>query len=171
MTKKITKVICFFVALIMCAGVMCACNKNDDDFRNPRNGEPEAGEFYTLQEAYDNGWLSKGDLRNISYHKTGDGQRKGFRPTPKNPEMLSAETELAIKEDWAKYLMRGNSELEAVADGIFIRAYYGIYEGLIAVYIEDMYYEFPDVICKDSVGGIEFKYGNTNTIKVWKSIE
>ena len=72
MIKRLTKLICVVLALVTCAGIMCACNKNDDDFRNPRNGEPEAGEFYTLQQAYDNGWLSKFDLLNIAYHKTGD---------------------------------------------------------------------------------------------------
>ena len=62
--SKIRKSLIVGVVLIMCVGILCACN-NGDDFRNPINGEPEAGEFYTLQEAFDNGWLSRGDLRNI----------------------------------------------------------------------------------------------------------
>ena len=164
--SKIRKSLIVGVVLIMCVGILCACN-NGDDFRNPINGEPEAGEFYTLQEAFDNGWLSRGDLRNIAYHRTGDGQRKGFKPTPKNPEVLSAETELAIKEAHAANL-RESGTLEAVTDGVTIIAYYGIYNEMIAVLIDAIYYAHPSVECFETVGNIKFEYDNPNFIRLWK---
>ena len=166
MIKRLTKLICVVLALVTCGGIMCACNKNDDDFRNLRNGEPEAGEFYTLQEAYDNGWLSKGDLRNIAYHKTGDGQRKGFKPTPKSPEILSAETELAIKQDWANSLRKQGTE-NAVADDVTIHHYYGMYDGLVAIFITSRSAMYLDVIVEKNIGGVKFTYGNSNQILVW----
>ena len=170
-TAKIsTKIIALVTVLIICltglALIMTACN-NDDDFRNPRNGEPEAGEFYTLQQAYDNGWLSKGDLRNIAYHKTGDGQRKGFKPTPKNPETLSAETELALKEDWANRLRDTGTE-NAVADGVTIHYYYGTYDGLVAIFVSDRYSKHFQVINEENIDGVKFKYTDSNEILVWK---
>ena len=157
MRKKLTKLICLGIVLVMCVGILCACNKNDDDFRNPRNGEPKAGEFYTLQQAYDNGWLSKGDLRNIAYHKTGDGQRKGFTPTPKDPETLSAETELAIKEDWTRLLREQGTE-NAVADDVTIHNYYGIYDGLVAVFVSDNYSGGVGTFFEIYIGGVAFNY-------------
>ena len=170
MIKKLTKLISMGVVLIMCVGILCACNKNDDDFRNPRNGEPQAGEFYTLQQAYDNGWLSKGDLRNIAYYWGGSGQRKGFKPTPKDPEELSAETELAIKEDRAHRLREQGTE-NAVADGVRITNYFGSYDGLVAVLIYDNYSGGADVIVEKYVGGVKFMYPNSNQILVWAQRE
>ncbi len=71
--SKIRKSLIVGVVLIMCVGILCACN-NGDDFRNPINGEPKAGEFYTLQEAFDNGWGF------AEYSVSQDGRRteKGF---------------------------------------------------------------------------------------------
>ncbi|MCM1306401.1 MAG: hypothetical protein NC037_02550 [Bacteroides sp.] len=169
MKKKLIKIICFGLALIMSVGILCACN-NDDDFRNPRNGEPEAGEFYTLQQAYDNGWLSKGDLRNIAYYWSGGGQRKGFKPTPKNPETLSPETELAIKEDRAENLHESGTE-EAVADGVKITNYFGTYDGLVAVFVYDNYSGYSTALTQKQIGGVSFKYYDSNQILVWKSNE
>ena len=166
--SKIRKSLIVGVVLIMCVGILCACN-NGDDFRNPINGEPKAGEFYTLQEAFDNGWLSRGDLRNIAYHRTGDGQKKGFKPTPKNPEVLSAETELAIKEAYAANL-RERGILEAVADGVGVNNYFGIYNDLVTVFIYDKYSGYADVILNQTIGGIKFTYNNSNEIIVWKQI-
>lgn len=157
---KLRKNIIYIVLIIiLCFFTMCSCNIGDD-FRNPINGEPEAGEFYTLQEAFDNGWLSRGDLRNIAYHRTGDGQRKGFKPTPKNPEVLSVETELAIKEAHAdKYI---DEPLETIR----IRGYYGIYNGLVAVSITGGEWDYPDVTYEVNIGGIIFY--NIFKIKLWK---
>ena len=166
MKKNLIKLICLCLALVTCVGILCACNKNDDSFRNPRNDEPEAGEFYTLQQAYDNGWLSKGDLRNIAYHKTGDGQRKGFTPTPKAPETLSAETELAIKEDRANRLREQGTE-NAVADGVYITNYFGSYDGLVAIFVYDAYSGYACAIVNKTVGGVKFKYYDSNQILVW----
>ena len=169
MRKASTKLICLTIVLIMCAGILCACN-NDDDFRNARNGEPEAGEFYTLQEAYDNGWLSKGDLRNIAYYLSGSGQRKGFKPTPKDPEELSAATELAVKEDWAKYLREKGTE-NAVADGVMIKNYFGTYDGLVAVFVYDSYSGYSCAMVEKSVGGVKYTYYDSNQILVWAQRE
>ena len=170
MRKKLTKLICLGIVLVMCVGILCACNKNDDNFRNPRNGEPQAGEFYTLQRAYDNGWLSKGDLRNIAYYLRGDGQRKGFKPTPKTPETLSAETELAIKEDRANRLREQGTE-NAVADGVDITNYFGSYDGLVAIFVYDAYSGYADAIVNKTVGGVKFKYYDSNQILVWAQRE
>ena len=168
MRTNLIKVICLCVVIIMCVSIFCACN-NDDDYRNPRNGEPEAGEFYTLQEAYDNGWLSKGDLRNIAYYYAGDGQRKGFKPTPKNPETLSAETELAIKEDWAQKLKSNNDNMlpdwvSEDLENLIIKGYYGTFNGLVAIMKQEIYFTYIKEIY---VGGIKFEFPS-NVIEIWK---
>ena len=159
--KLISKIICLGVVLVMALGIFCACDK-DDNFRNPKNGEPTSGEFYSLQTAYDNGWISKGDLRNIAYYYAGDAQKKGFKPTPITPESLSAETELAIKESFLQFWGKEDISL------IVIRDYYGEYNGFIAMII---YYSGPHnpVACKETVGGISFEYSTPiTTIQLWR---
>lgn len=163
---KLRKNIIYIVLIIiLCFFTMCSCNIGDD-FRNPINGEPEAGKFYSLQEAFDNGWLSRGDLRNIAYHRTGDGQRKGFKPTPKNPETLSAETESAIKEYWAEQHMDDEFYSQIIS-----LSYYGKYNGLIVAFIKTGAQAFC-VIVEEEIGGIKFQYPDgTHKIYVWKPIE
>ena len=95
--KSILKKLCIIgvlSVLIMCAVLLCACNMRD--YRNPRNGEPESGVCYSLQTAYENGWLSKVDLQNIAYYHNvplydpfGESLIKGFKPTLRTPEALS----------------------------------------------------------------------------------
>ena len=163
--RLISKILCLGFVLIMGLGILCACDK-EDNFRNPKNGEPTSGEFYTLQVAYDNGWLSKGDLRNIAYYYAGDAQKKGFKPTPKIPETLSHETELAIRE--SNLYSRWDDSKVAI-DDIVIRGYYGEYNGLIAVIVHNNSAYYPAVVYEVTVGGIKFSFGSPGTvIELWK---
>lgn len=165
--KKIgLNIVCIGVVLTMCLGVFCACNCGEDDFRNPIIGEPVDGEFYSLKEAYDHGWISKADLRNIAYHKTGDAQNNCFVHTSKNPETLAAETEYAIKTAWLS--KAGTVSSSQSLEDIEITGYYGVYNDLIAVLIRG-YADFPAVIYTETIDGIEFTYGDMNTIKLWKN--
>ena len=133
--KFIGKILCLALVLVFGLGILCACD-NDDKFRNPKNGEPTSGEFYYLEYAYDHGWLSKGDLRNIAYHYAGDAQKKGFKPTPITP--LSPETELAIKE--ARLQETLPSHPDAVIDDFEIQGYFGTYSGFVAIFLRDYSY-------------------------------
>ncbi|MDE5600874.1 MAG: hypothetical protein K2J16_00045 [Clostridia bacterium] len=164
--KFLSRILCLGLVVSMALGILCACDK-DDDFRNPQNGEPTLGEFYDLQTAYDNGWLSKGDLRNIAYHYADDAQKKGFKPTPKNPDMLSEETALAIKESYIKPYQE--SRPDSNANDVPIDGYYGTYNGLVAVYIR--YGGAYCVVTEKNIGGIEFVFPDSHEILVWKSNE
>ena len=158
------KMICLGVVLVMALGILCACDK-DDNYRNPKNGEPIQGEFYGLQEAYDNGWISVGDLRNIAYHYAGDAQKKGFKPTPITP--LSPETELAIKESRLQEIIERYPD--TVADDIKIDGYFGTYNGFVAIFLSGDYLYYAAVVKKVNTGGIEFVYPNSREILVWKT--
>ena len=63
------------------------------------------GTFYTLQEAYDNGWLNQEQLLSIAYYHQGtEGNEElmgeNYTPIPKTPDMLSEELELEIKQKY-----------------------------------------------------------------------
>lgn len=165
--NAIIKIVLLIASFVMCMGLLYGCDDNDD-FRNKRKGDPEVGEFYTLKYAFDNGWLSIRDLRSIAFHKTGDAQKEGFVPTPKDPEELDPETELAIKTDYAKILKEHDEGSENIADTITISSYYGIYDGLIAIIIDCPLIAYLDVISEEVIGGIVFRYGSSNTIWLYK---
>lgn len=169
MTSKIKKLIYILLVLIMCAGVLCACN--DDDYRNPRNGEPIGGEFYTIDKAYENGWLSKGDLRNIAYYLNRESQDKDFKPAPKNPENLSEILKLIIREDGAIYYRNNGSYPEAVANDICITGYFGKYSDMYAMTLGVVYDAVPDVMTTKYVDGIKFVYPYPDIVLLWKQTE
>lgn len=90
-----------------------ACNKNDQLNKDPEPSyENIAGEFYTLQEAYDSNLITVNDLMHISYYQSGEvykveqgadyhdpenRQKIDFTPTVALP-VLDSETEEHIKK-------------------------------------------------------------------------
>ena len=50
----------------------------------------------------------------------------------------------------------------------FVQVYYGVYGGAVPVMMNGMV-AFPDIVTEEEVAGFHFKYGNTNTIKIWKN--
>ena len=162
--SKIRKSLIVGVVLIMCVGILCACN-NGDDFRNPINGEPKAGEFYTLQEAFDNGWLSRYQLKSIAYHHAqvhSDPKLYGnFKPIAINPQNLPKNIENRIKQNYLTAFL--NEVPSASIEGIEISSYYGIYDNCIIVEMIDKYYVSDlQIDEKIEIGGVAFyNYGHT----------
>ena len=130
------------LTLFSCAG----CGEGEPQAIVP----PPTGVFYTLKEAYDSGWLTKKDVRSIVYYYQGGDE--GFTPKKKDPEVLSAETELILKQ---AYLQTELKEPNISLDYVKIYNYYGTYNGMIAVHIWDVYccYDFY-FHSKYDVGGI-----------------
>ena len=84
--------------------------------------ERKHGEFYTLQEAYDNGLLTKENLEEIACY---------VNDQLKYPEELDSKVEKKIKNDMA-YEIR-HAEIKPIEnakpEGIYVVAYYGNYSG------------------------------------------
>jgi len=121
------------------------------------------GMFRTLQEAYDEGLLTAQDLQTIAnYHAN------GTLPAGE----LSTEIASAIKELAAKNMRE--SELTPVEDAkaadFSIIRYYGVYNGSVALMINDPYHEYPaeDLDINETIAGVLFHYTNPNRIIVWK---
>lgn len=154
----IKKLICFFVLLtILFSFTACAPQKR--------------GEFYTLQEAYDQGLLTVDDLKNIAYHLNGESPDESFVPTPKNPQTLSAATEKAIKETKA-YDYRNDTispKKDVKPNGFRIVKYLGTYNNSLAIMIESNYYVHTCAEWIDTVEGVSFNYGYGNYIVIFKA--
>lgn len=132
------------------------------------------GTFYTLQEAYDNGWLTQADVMSIAYyHNRGriyneEMMSEEYEPVPKTPEVLSELTELKIKSAAAKEYREIYNMQYAEADGFRITQYYGTYGKCVAVMMRDDYSGESGIVWTDTVAGVKIHYGSGRTMKIWR---
>ena len=185
--KKIKiALIALFLGIAMVFGV-AGCNK--EPAKSPKE-EETMGTFYTLQEAYDNGWLTKADLMSIAYYHNG-GQiyneeimSEDYEPAPKTPEILSKNVDLAIRQTLVNDLNKEYDSDSFVLNNIVICAYYGTYNGGAAiriVYSVDGETAVNDVISENTVADVNFHYTDytgffhltsydfSNAIMFWKN--
>ena len=94
------------------------------------------GNFYSLEEAYENGWLTRDDILRIAYYYNqgteGNEELMGenYAPEPMVPEMLDEERVNQIKRT---YLNEVIAMPEGTFEHVIIRAYYGTYGGNIVI--------------------------------------
>lgn len=125
------------------------------------------GEFYNLQEAFENGLLIKDDLESIANYNNDYSMSANIDP-------LSPKIEKGIKETKA-YDLRNETYFdgtlilpEAKAGNITIYRYYGEYNGCYAIMIYASYYDYTEAEWTETVDGVDFNYSNGNRIYIWK---
>lgn len=131
------------------------------------------GGFYSLEEAYENGWLTQDDLKNIAYYyhdaQEVDVSDETFAPSPKDPETLSAETEYKIKRT---YLNDVIGKEDGSFEHVFIYGYYGTYDGNVVIAISDDYHGYDYVAEPQyNVGGVTFYQYIAAYLRVWRADE
>ena len=137
--------------------------------------EENSGAFYTMQGAYDNGYLTKADLMSIAYYHNGGRKHneeimdEAYTPAPKTPETLSEVTELLIKRTAAKDYRENHNINNAEASGFTITEYDGTYGDCVAVIMRDDYSGSAGVVevLVETIGGVNYYYTG-RTIKIWK---
>ena len=125
--------------------------------------EENMGKFYTLQESYDNGFLTKEDLEQIAYLVNNELSY---------PQKLESDIENAIK-DAAAYEMRNRKiepYLDASADGFTIVRYCGVYSGNYVIIMRNDYDIFPTDVPSywKEIGGVQFHFVGYDSIVVWR---
>lgn len=136
-------------------------------------GPTPSGTFYTLQEAYEGGMLTREELMSIAYYHNGGRQYneeimgEEYTPIPKEPAELSAVIVQAIKQTyWNDHFSESNPDKIALSD--ISTQYFGCYNGSIAV---KLYYDgmpLSDVIYTKDVYGICFRYTSDVPVLLWK---
>ena len=186
--RRISGILLLFMGLIFCAGCGGGGNSVSNsgggsdrdgssggnvgnssgyDSENDQSSKPESdseyvgeitGVFYTMEEAYEAGYLTREDLTNIAYY------HNEWVPYPETLDNSIAE---AIKKTQAEDLRKDVPE--AKAEDIQIIKYYGEYNGNYAVMVDNPYGEYPAVIVDEweTVGGVKFHYRGFNRIVVW----
>ena len=144
-------VVCF--AVILAAGILAGCGGS-------------GGEFYTLREAYVNGWLSVEELQSIAYYYQGN-EDESFVPIALNPEKLSAEAEESIKKTHLQEIKQDYPF--ANIKGVYIEEYFGTYGDCIAVYVRDDYRKIDVLVVPETeIGGIVFYNLTMPGLMIWR---
>jgi len=165
----------------------CSCECNITSGGSDSGAWTVQGKFYGLQNAFNLGLISRNDLLDIAYYHNGGNdiikdESSGFgglftvtpsthNPTPKSPSKLSAELETIIRKDCFELDFRqtGNDVKYGVKlFHIDLIGYYGIYDGYVAVKIDNL-------LLKGGAGGspyyidnIGFYYVGGPVIILWK---
>lgn len=134
------------------------------------------GKIFSLEEAYEKGFLSVNDLKSIAYYQ--NGGRKGNEDVldvdyvPNLKDTLNAKTAKLIKETVA-FDYRNLDKmpiLEAKAEDITIVNYYGTYSFYAAVMLTDCFSMYSDTETTMTIANIRFYFNNSNNISIWKKV-
>lgn len=146
--------------------------ENKDD--KSKVDETFDGKFYSLREAYANGWLTQSDIMSIAYYHNGgrayneEIMSEDYMPSLKTPEVLSAETQLKIKNDAAKDFNEEFNVDYAKAEGIRIDEYCGSYGDCVVLMLRDDYSGEPGVEWIDSVAEVNIYYNSGRALRIWR---
>jgi len=148
------KILIIGVTLMICLGFFSGCTSIK-------------GSFYSLQEAYDNGWLTQEDLQSLAYYYNVGSNDESFVPKPKNPESLSKETENMIIKTHLEGIKKDFPT--ATISDVNIAEYYGVYNDCIAISVRDNYYAI-DVLVEPEyiVGGVSFYNFTLPGLQIWR---
>ena len=158
--RKFMVALCIIV--ILCSMVMVGCD----------NREPK-GEFYTLQQGYDNGLITIEELQTIAYYHSNGHNCSYITPIPKDPESLDEETMQKIKNDALIFLLaqKGKDGKQkypnATINDISVIGYYGTYNGVIVAKIADGFNGWADMVETTIIAGVEFTYSGVLPV-LWK---
>ena len=128
------------------------------------------GKFYTLQEAFDQGFLTENDLKNIAYYNNGgrenneDKIEEDFLPQPLNPKTIPADIQKSIKSDYIYY----NEKLDNKTKDseVKIDDYYGEYNNCYVAILHGPFAYFA-VVNEFSVNGYNYSYTQSEFM-VWR---
>ena len=131
------------------------------------------GKLYSLQEAFELGFLSVDDIKQIAdIHNSKNSnisENNEYEPRPKSPENLSDEQIKKIKEDFVIYWNKAEHSTTATFDKVRIDGYYGTYDGAIALFIDDGNVGYMGVVLHQTIAGYEFMFGSNWTMSIYKN--
>lgn len=109
------------------------------------------GSFYSLQSAYNQGLLTKKDLKEITKLKNNG-----------NIEKIDEQIENRIKQSYSNYYSQEKVE------EVIIDRYLGTYNGSVAIMIGYKNNEYTSVCWEEKIASVTFKYSDGQRIYIWK---
>ena len=162
--KKILSGLLALVSVICVAFAFVGCGEAEE--------KSEEINFYTVTEAYEEDLLTREQVMSIAYYHNGgmkfneEIMGEDYAPLPKTPEVLSNETQNAIKHNYLDAYYNGKKKVKLT--GVRIDSYYGIYNNrYVAVMASDDYSKTTDEEWTEKVDGISIGYNSGNRILIW----
>lgn len=131
------------------------------------------GNAYTIEEAYDNGFLTIEDLKSIAYYHN-DGIRyneeimdETYMPAPKIPKVLSEGILINIKNAVVKNYNETYNQDKSLKD-FMISEYYGIYNNFVIVFVVYGWMQVAVGGGTGNIGGVRFCLGPLCEIYAYK---
>ena len=160
--KKFLKIVVGTMWTII-ACFLVSCNFNINVFGNNSTTNNGLGVFYTLKDAYSKGLLKDNDLIEIAdfYQENESMDRK----MSNSVNLLDEETKKEIKNSYLFYILKD----DAISDKyVNIYAYYGAYNGTIAIGVTDNYNVYDKIIIPEyKVGNVIFYNYAESDIRIW----
>lgn len=129
------------------------------------------GAFYSLDEAYDNGWLTQENLKNIAYYYNSYSAPDlepddTFIPEPIDPNQLDNQKIRKMKRRYSKHSIK---DVRIPLRFITVVKYYGTYNECDVVWITDSYVLY-DLLFEEEkqIGGVKFYNYCGAEISVWR---
>lgn len=143
-------------AAALCSAMFCACNGGEDTW------EDIHGEFFTLQQAYGDGWLTKDDLQEIAELHN---ENNSLDISEIDNQTIDKIKQTALNKD-------KEHEPDAKIEDYIILRYYGCYDDCYVLIMNSPYAYSPAVIVDEwkDIGGVQFHYRSFDVIYVWKEV-
>ena len=139
------KIVCLMVLIVINLWLLIGCISNGEVISE----EP----FYSLQAAYDSGFITKEDLKCIEgFHKEGSA------------DVINGEILSEIKASYFAIYPQS----ESTVDDITIDKYYGSYRDCVALMIGYVNSTYTATIWSETIAGVKIEYNNGQRILIWK---
>lgn len=169
MKKCVRKLMIMGVVLILCFGILCACDKNDDDTNDdnkPNYSADAKGEFYTLQEAYDNGFMTVDDLNIVA--------ERFYNRQPLNIDDVDADAFKAMQALFYNQVI-DEKDSQGEYENLDFKLeyakryfdYYGEFDGSYCMRVRYPNSAYPGIMIEKFIGGVRFYYSEP-FLMVWK---
>ena len=164
--KKILSILCTAIVTVLLCGGIAGC------------ASQTYGTFYTLEEAYEAGFLARDDLMSIAYYHNGGREynesimNEEYAPIEKVPEVLDAKISREIKETAAQEsrTQEQSSSVEVKAEDFELLGYYGKYNDCFAITIRNIHEETTAEIVNyvTEIDGVKIHYTWHYTIVIYR---
>ena len=128
------------------------------------------GAFYSLDEAYDNGWLTQEDLKNIAYYYNSYSAPDlepdyTFIPEPIDPNQLDNQTIKKMKKTYQLTILK---DWKAPLKSVFLKVYYGTYQNCVIAEWGHNWFAYDPYYEKEKMIGDVLFYNYNSCLLVWR---
>ncbi len=176
MKRKFKRLIFLLLAFTMVISSFGLSACDDKVASDPVLEDTKGGPYYSLQEAYNFGYIRGDNLKNVAYYYNKEQNKNytipNFTPSTKIPNIIDDNTKEFIKRYYlikVRELQEGSEEYNKAYNHVNLGKYYGCYDGYYVLDVNNSY-DYIDIYVfeKYNIGGMEFYNYSPNVTWVVK---